>query len=564
MENTIRGAALLTHLMRRLRRVLSSSPESTPAGDVMTRKDIDSPWQGLAWDLIIKITVLTICYSLLMLVPAGYMLVVYEQVLANRSTEMLGLVTVVVILLFVVMLPVASIRSIGANQLGEQWATQLQHQIHRAAPVEVERQQLVKSMEAVRRFFAAPVSMAMADLPALLVFIGVLFMIHPLLSLFAVVVVLILCGLHALKLWLTCEEEQAVQRLQTKHSRSLEQAAQPNTPGSAAQTRQQESDRFAELLAGQRQAHERRTVLGELYKGVRLLSVSLILGLGAWLVLRQSIGAGQMIMASILLGRMLVPLDTLFGGWQTFVAARAGWCQLEMALPQVTGMASRSLKKPKTTDGLQVKNLVLGSRQGGMVLQVPRLQVPQGKILAVSGPSSSGKSYLASVLAGCVLPGHGEVLFGQVPVKELVASAVGWLPPEEDRPLKTSIATYLLGCEVTAADVLQVQKAAERFAIHQRIDRLAEGYDTPLSSQEVSTGLWQLIRLCRVFLSNPQLLVLDGPDVHLDQEGHERLQAALAEVKGRGGVVVMIIDEQSPLRTVADVTLYVREATLTS
>jgi ABC-type protease/lipase transport system fused ATPase/permease subunit len=94
--------------------------------------------------------------------------------------------------------------------------------------------------------------------------------------------------------------------------------------------------------------------------------------------------------------------------------------------------------------------------------------------------------------------------------------------------------------------------AAKAAGVHELIVRLREGYQTQLGSNgmALSAGQRQRIGLARALYDDPFLVVLDEPNSNLDGEGEAALTAAIAGVRNRGGIVVVVAHRPSALAAV--------------
>jgi heme exporter protein A len=159
------------------------------------------------------------------------------------------------------------------------------------------------------------------------------------------------------------------------------------------------------------------------------------------------------------------------------------------------------------------------------VLEGLDLEVPRGGFVLVTGPNGSGKTTLLRVCAGLAAPTGGEL---EVDVER---AAIGFLAHE---PL-----VYL---ELTAIENLDLYGRLYRLPERrERAGAMLERFGLWRARNEragtFSRGMLQRLALCRTFLHDPDLLLLDEPFEGLDVEGAGLLQAELAE---RSGVTALV------------------------
>jgi heme exporter protein A len=165
------------------------------------------------------------------------------------------------------------------------------------------------------------------------------------------------------------------------------------------------------------------------------------------------------------------------------------------------------------------------------------LRLEHGQSLALLGPNGSGKSTLLRILAGLLRPSAGEVTVLGAPLpKETyrLRGRVGYLGHEPllYRDLSSrenlALAAALHGLEPAQA-AARIERLLEAVRMERRgDDRIAE----------LSAGMRQRIDICRAVLHEPQLLLLDEPDAHLDSEARELVAPLIAVDQDRTRVVV--------------------------
>jgi heme exporter protein A len=164
------------------------------------------------------------------------------------------------------------------------------------------------------------------------------------------------------------------------------------------------------------------------------------------------------------------------------------------------------------------------------------LRVEPGQSVAVLGPNGSGKSTLLRILAGLLRPSGGE------------ASVLGCVLPKETHRLRGRIGYLghepLLYRDLTPRENLRLAAALhglESAAAGARVDRLLDAVRMASRSNdrvaELSAGMRQRVDICRAVLHEPELLLLDEPDAHLDSEARRLVAPLIAAGNGRTRVV---------------------------
>lgn len=177
------------------------------------------------------------------------------------------------------------------------------------------------------------------------------------------------------------------------------------------------------------------------------------------------------------------------------------------------------------------------------VLRDVRLAVAAGSRVVVTGPSGSGKSTLAAVLLRFLEPTTGEVSLGGVDLTALagdeVRSVIGLLT-QESHVFDTSIRENLLLAKPGASD-LKLWRALYQARLGEFVDSLPEGLDTMVGEHgaRLSGGERQRLAFARLMLADHDVLVLDEPTEHLDEETGRKLLHDLFAAAGRRTVVLL-------------------------
>lgn len=491
--------------------------------------------------------------NLLMLTPSLYMLQVYDRVITTRSPETLLMLTLVVGFLFIVMGSLDLIRSRILVRIGNRLDMQINERVYRATfrkalvvPGKSSVQPL-NDLTTLRQFLSGNGLFAFFDVPWIPVYIAILALFHPWFGIFASVA----GGLLLALAWINEKSTEALLSEANREHVLSQDLAQSNLrnaevlhamgmlPNLLARWQRQHHD----YLLHQSRASDRAGMLSNLSKTLRVAFQSLILGLGAYLVIEGSLTGGMMIAGSILMGRALAPIDQMIGGWKGFIATRTAYSRLNALLAAIPAEPARMPLPPPVGRVVLESVSAAPPTESRPTLTEISLRSEPGEHVAIVGPSAAGKSTLARVMLGvwpiqkgCVRLGGTDI--GQWP-RERLGPHVGYLPQDIelfDGTISENIARF---GEVDPAKVIE---AARRAGVHDMILRQPAGYDTPISGAGgvLSGGQRQRLGLARALYGNPVLIVLDEPDANLDASGDRALLHCLRQLKTQGTTVFVI------------------------
>jgi ATP-binding cassette subfamily C protein len=258
-----------------------------------------------------------------------------------------------------------------------------------------------------------------------------------------------------------------------------------------------------------------------------------------------------MVAASIMMGRALAPIETAIANWRAFVAARQSITRLSEALTRATPKREVTAL-PRPTRSLDVEHVAVVVPGGTKpVIANVRFSLRTGQALGIIGPSGAGKTSLVRALVGVWRPAHGSVRLDGAALDhwdpDQLGQHVGFISQTIelfDGTISENIARMSVKPDADA--VLRAAKAA---GAHELILRLPNGYDTPIGEggEALSGGQRQRIALARALYGDPFLVVLDEPNSNLDTEGELALRQAIANLKTRGAIVVLIAHRPSVL-----------------
>ncbi len=518
--------------------------------------------------ILLAVAVFSAAINLLALTGSFYMLQIYDRVLPSQSVPTLVGLTVLLTGLYVVygLLDVVRVRIMG--RVGVRIDNGLRNRVFEAmrflplrARVTSDGLQPVRDLDQIRNFLSGLGPTAFFDMPWVPVYLGVIFLLHPMLGLFALFSALFLVTLTLFTEYRTAGPMTHAARSGAQRLAFAEEARRNAEVIQALGLGERMGARWETLnsrfLTHQLATADASSGIGTASKVLRLFLQSGILGLGAYLAIKGEVSPGTIIAGSIIMSRALAPIETAIAHWRGFVAARQSKRRLIELFGALDDERKDLMALPNPERSLQVDDLAVAP-PGGMRPTVHGITfaLEAGEGLGIIGPSGSGKSTLARALVGAWLP----VRFGGA-VRLDGASLDQWTPdalgrhigylPQDIALFQGTIAENIARFEPEAPSEAIVA-AARSAGIHEMIVQLPDGYQTMLGEAGggLSAGQRQRIALARALYGEPFLVVLDEPNSNLDVAGDASLTQAIRSVRERGGIAIVIAHRPSALASV--------------
>lgn len=527
---------------------MSSSPATTGVQELRAARNQGRRLFGVVF-------LFSIFVNLLMLTGPLFMLQVYDRVISSRSEETLAALFALVAFLYLVF----GILDHARGRIMARVAARFQDSLDRRVFAASMRVMAVKSddpgalaaqrdLESVQRLLASPTLLAVFDMPWTPIFAAAIFLFHPLLGWLAVAggaVIILLTFLNQ------TATKQPMREGGVASMAAEQMSEQLKSESETVQALGMRGSGFARWYKARRDALGKNTHTADIAgrfssatKAFRLFLQSTILAMGAWLVLRGELTPGAMIAGSILMGRALAPVEQAVGQWAIVQRAQEGWARLGVLLSRVPEEQPRTaLPRPRAIVEAQQLTVVPPGEPTASVRMVS-FRLEPGQALGVIGPSGAGKSTLARTITGLWRPAGGKLRLDGAALDQydpdVLGSYIGYLPQRVtlfDGTITDNIARL-----AENPDPASVIEAAKKAGAHDMIVTLPQGYDTRVSPHggRLSGGQVQRVGLARALYGDPVLLVLDEPNANLDNEGSVALNAAIREIKARGGAAIIM------------------------
>jgi ATP-binding cassette, subfamily C, bacterial len=514
----------------------------------------------------------SLAINLLYLAGPLYMLQVYDRVVSSGSELTLVMLTIALLFAYVALAGLDMVRArilTRANvRLDQRIAPRLLTILIEAGGAKGARGQALRDFDSFRGFVTGGGIHAVFDMPWAPIYLAVIFMLHPWLGAFALGCAVLLVFLAFVNEWLVkpplTEANAASQRNYAFTEMGLRNTevirAMAMTEGLRRLWRR---DREQVLSRGMVARDRAATIQGTI-RFLRLSMQSLILGLGAYLVIEHLTTAGSMFAANILLGRALQPVEQVVGSWRNLVSVRGAFERIK-ALFAAAPPVERELKLAPPKGRVSVEGLtyvVPGTSR--YLLRGVSFALEPGEALGVIGASGAGKSTLARHLVGVLSPSSGAARLDGADIDQWVRNSLGHhlgYLPQDIELFSDTVAANISRFQPDRDD--EVTRAAQAAGVHELVLRLPQGYNTPVGEEGavLSGGYRQRLALARAVFGDPRLVVLDEPSSNLDQDGDIALKNCISQLKQRGATVVLVSHRPSTIEVV-DKILVLRDGTV--
>jgi ATP-binding cassette subfamily C protein PrsD len=502
--------------------------------------------------------------NLLMLAGPLFMLQIYDRVLTSRSMPTLVVLTVMICALYAYYAVLEALRARMSMRTANIVDDMLSARLFAASvrfkliPGALANVDPVREGETLRQFISGSGPLALLDLPWMPIYLTIVFMMHPLLGWLALggalAIVALAVGNELMSRGPAQKASSAVAARQRYIDDARSNAEAIAGMGMMADIERRRALLNREVIRAQLLAGDRTSTFSSAIKALRFLLQSAVLAVGAYLVIQGALTGGLMIAASVITSRALAPVDQIVGQWRSFIAARLAYDRIRQVLPKdQDGTRQTLLPLPKRE--MTAQHMAIGPRGAKIALVTGvNFELQAGDAMGIIGSSGSGKSTLARGLVGAwpTLSGalrlDGAVIAHYDPSQ--TSDIVGYLPQQVelfDGTVAENISRFRP--DMTAERIIAAARTAD---VHDMINALPNGYDTPVGEQGelLSAGQRQRIGLARAFYGDPFLIVLDEPNSNLDSEGDAAVSKAIASARARHAIVVVIAHRPSAIAAV--------------
>ncbi len=531
-----------------------------------TREGDRTPLERVFWRSIALVGGFSMVINMLNMVIPIYSMQVFDRVLSSRSVDTLLLLTLGIALVLLFIASMEQLRSRLLIRVGTALDLRLggdlfAHVVQQAARGNNMRQRPLRDLYGLRGFLTGSGPFTLIDFMWAPVYIGVVFIFDTRLGLVAcagaaILILIAIANEAAAKISVDRSEESqnrgiAQEETYIRNAEAME--AMGMTPAARQRWQADQSD----ALYWEGQASRRVGTSTTLSHFIRLAMQVCFIGVGAYLVLSESITIGIMVASMIMGMRGLAPFDGAVSAWRSWNSARNSFERLNKILLDKRQSTPAPLPRGRGIS-VTVDRLVFappGSRN--VLFKGFSFKAGPGQVISIAGFNGVGKTALLKLIMGIWVPGSGSVKLDEIEASRIdrgeLGPQVGYLS-QNPFLFPGTIAENI--ARLGNAEMRDIIQAAELAGAHKFILDLPDGYETRVErgGRNLSGGQRQLIALAAALFGRPRMLLLDEPTTALDDHGVGHI-SGLIDIVRRAGITTFIVSHEREILVRADAIL---------
>ena len=523
-----------------------------------------------AWPIYGEVVLAAVLINLFALAAPLFIMNVYDRVVPNHAIETLWVLAVGVLTVFLFDFLLRNLRGYFVDSAGRMADVKLASRIFEqvlglrmaARPASAGAfANNLREFESLRDFLTSATLVALVDLPFVLLFIAVVWLLGGPVALVPAVAVPLVIGVGLLlQLPLNAVVRRSFHDAAQKHGLLVESIGGLETIKSlgAEGRTQRRWERHVGITAGSAMRARFLASLGVNFSTLaqNLVTVGVVI-FGVYRIADGEMSVGALVACTIITGRAMAPLAQVAGILTRYHQARAAFEALDqvMALPNERPADAHFLHRPQVQGAIAFQNVGFrypGDRQAA--LEQVSFAIAAGERVGLVGRIGSGKTTVEKLVLGLYEPDQGAVLIDGTDLRQIdpadLRRHIGCVLQDVVLFRGTIRDNIALGAPF--ADDRAVLRAAEIAGVADFIARHPQGFDLDVGErgERLSGGQRQAVAVARALLLDAPILVLDEPTSAMDNDAENRLKQRLGETLA--GKTLLLVTHRASLLSLVE------------
>lgn len=502
--------------------------------------------------------------SIFTLASSIYSMQVLDRVLSSYSIETLIYLTIIMLVFLVFLAILTSIRSMIflhiSNRLDEKLSPILfNSSIESQATNKNSSSQNLRDLQNIKSFISGPNLPLIFDTPFALIYLIVIFFIHPINGFITLVGGLLMLKMAFLNQKLTKDLIEKTNKLQLKTLKDFEIISSNSEVINSMAMRQNVMSDWQktndELRIKNTDLSNIVNKISSITKSLRIAIQTITMASGAILVMYNKMSSGGIIATSILAGKALAPFDSAINLWKSLKTAKTSYHKLNLNLEGFV-LEKNKIELPKPKGEIKVEKLIYKlPTSSDVLIKGISFNINSGEVIGIIGPTGSGKTTLARLLVGVLKPSSGIIRYDGANIfdqdLEKIGKYIGYLPQDVEL-FYGSIKENIARMKKDELDE-KIINSAKLCDMHELILSFPNGYETIIEKDgaNLSAGQKQRIALVRAYFDEAKFVVLDEPNSNLDTNGEIALNNAIMRAKEKN-ITTVIITHRTSVASICD------------
>ena len=498
-----------------------------------------------------SILIFSFFINILVLVPAWFMLQVYDRVLTSYDDNTLFGLGLIATYLLAVYFFLEKYRRLALIEIGKNVYNEYDEQLKNIFSKEININsktiyELQSHLDQIRNFISKQNIIALIDAPWTIIFIIVLFLIHPILGLIAFLSVLVIFFISFVGHKQLQNFSQIIHQAKQKKMFQLQNVNNDLEGYHIMGMKNKILDLFNnqnnKIFERDAQINLNSTTINLYSKFFRIFIQSFILAVGAYLALRGEITLGMIIAGTILLGRTLSPIDLLINNINDVRKFQYAYSLVNQFIYQHQTKNKSSFKINQLSGKILIEDIHFRYPNQDEFIKKINLKIEAGECFGIAGHSGSGKTTMIKLLSGILKPNKGKIFYDDYLVSDInwnqTDFSIGYLAQQSSLIEGTLVENI---SRFQNYDINEIKKTCEKINIHHEILNLKNNYYTniDISGSGLSYGQSRQIAIARAIFNNPSIIFLDEPTIGLDNQGIQNLIQMIKKLKDEKKTVII-------------------------